>query len=209
MSLNTKYLEAKSLIVKHYKELLAKHKSGPEVAQCSLEGQQFRFSKLMEIGDLRGKEVLDIGCGLGDLYPALIDRFQSIAYTGVDIVPELVREATIRHRSARFLCLDLLETKLVERFDYVLISGIFNNAMSDSESFMKDMLIRSFSLCRKAIGFNFISKYANSYHETMAYHDPIGIFEFAINSLSRKVQVHHHYQRCDVSFFVYRDYDEV
>ena len=81
--------KSKQIIIENYRKLFLKHGSGPEVGQLSPEGQQFRFEKLIQIGDLRGCRVLDLGCGLGDLYPFLLKRFDKIDYTGIDIVPEL------------------------------------------------------------------------------------------------------------------------
>ena len=172
--------------------------------QNSLEGQVMRFEKLAEIGDLTGKRVLDLGCGIGDFYPYLKDRFAHFDYTGIDIVPEMIEFASQRYPDARFECRDVLLDPLTEDFDFVLICGIFNNEIPDCTGFLKEMTAAGFERCRVGMAFNFISTYVNFTHPTMSYHDPVEILGFCINKLSRKVAMHHHYQKCDVAAFVYR-----
>ena len=54
-------------------------------------GTQFRrFAVLAEIGSLAQTSVLDVGCGLGDLYGYLCTQNIWVTYTGYDLVPEMV-----------------------------------------------------------------------------------------------------------------------
>ena len=94
--------ESKQFIKDNYRNLFLKDGSGPEVGQWSAEGQLFRFEKLIQIGNLSGSRVLDLGCGIGDLYPYLLERFENIDYTGIDIVPELVAYADQKYPKAKF-----------------------------------------------------------------------------------------------------------
>jgi SAM-dependent methyltransferase len=149
--------------------------------------------------------ILDIGCGLGDMYPFLKDRFGAIEYTGVDIVPGLVEAAQTRRPDARFICQNILENPLTERFDFVLISGIFNNAEIPSSSFfIRQMLSAAYAVCNKALAFNFISSHVNFRDPKMAYFDPVGIFGYCLDNLGKKIVLNHHYEKCDVAVFVYR-----
>lgn len=196
--------ESKKIIIENYRNLFLKHGSGPEVGQWTPEGQQFRFEKLIQIGDLRGCRVLDLGCGLGDLYPFLLKRFDNIEYTGIDIVPELVDNAAKKYSNANFSCHDILINGIDGMFEYVFISGIFNNAIIDCTDFMKKVITVVFQHCTRGVAFNFISTYVNHIGHSMAYHDPIEIIQFCLKTLTRKVTMHHHYERCDVAVFLYR-----
>jgi trans-aconitate methyltransferase len=129
-------LKAKETIIANYRGLFQKHGGAPEAVQLSLEGQRFRFRKLMEIADLQNRRVLDLGCGIGDFYPPLLERFGQFDYTGIDLVPEMIDYAAMKFPRARFLCQDLFKDSLGETFDYVLISGVFNNAVSDCGAYM-------------------------------------------------------------------------
>jgi len=191
-------------VKKNYRELLARHRSGPAVGQWSEEGQLFRFTKLTEIGKLGGNRILEIGCGIGDFYPFIVEAFGNVSYTGVDIVPEIIEHAKKTHATASFKCVDILSEKLQERFDYVFISGVFNNAFPGVNNFLLDMISVAYGYCDKGLGFNFTSSYVNHTDPEMAYHDPVDVFRHCLEKLSRKVSIHHHYERCDVAVYVYR-----
>jgi SAM-dependent methyltransferase len=195
---------SRKIIIENYRKLFLKHGSGPEVGQWSYEGQQFRFEKLIQIGDLRGCRVLDLGCGLGDFYPFLLKRLDKIDYTGIDIVPELVDNASKRYLNATFLCHDILRFGIDGMFEYAFISGMFNNNIINCSDFMKKVIAVAFEHCNKGLAFNFTSTLANHIDPGMAYHDPNDIFEFCLKTLTRKAIIHHHYARCDVAVFLYR-----
>ena len=50
---------------------------------------------LVRLGDLRGRRVLDVGCGTGRLLAALVERFACKAW-GVDVSPEMLDVARAR-----------------------------------------------------------------------------------------------------------------
>jgi len=191
-------------IIENYRKLFLKHGSGPAVGQLSPYGQWFRFDKLMQIADLKDRRVLDLGCGLGDLYPCLVERFGHVDYMGVDIVPELISAAVRTHPHARFLCRDVLADPIDEIFDYVFISGMFNNAVPDCTGFLKEVITVAFRYCSQGLAFNFTSQFVNFREPEMAYHDPLEVLEYCLKTLTRKVVLHHHYERCDVAVFAYR-----
>lgn len=193
----------KDRIIENYRSLYLQHGEGPAVGQWSAEGQRFRFARLAEIGDLSGKSILEIGCGIGDFYPFLTGRYGKLSYTGVDIVPELVAHAAAKYPEATFYCQDLLEEDIPGRYDFVLMSGIFNNDMSGATGFLLDMVAKAFAKCRVGTGFNFTSDRVNRYDAEMAYHDPVRVLDFCLNQITRKVVMAHHYERCDVSAFLY------
>lgn len=196
----------KESIIANYRDLLSKHGDTPKGVQWSPEGQSFRFAKLMEIGDLTNCSILEVGCGLGHMYPLLNKKFRGIKYTGVDIVPESIALATRKYPAATFKCHDILKKKLDATFDYAFISGVFNNALPDGDptEFLMELTEAAFRSVRLGLAFNFISSHVNSRSPEMAYHDPAEVLNFCIRKLSPKVVMHHHYERCDVAVFVYR-----
>ena len=89
----------------------------------SRRSQLRRFAVLLEVGPLANTRVLDIGCGVGDLYHYLRRRGIAVTYTGFDILPEMVAHARRRYPEAQFEVRDVLQGLGSERFDYVLCSG--------------------------------------------------------------------------------------
>jgi SAM-dependent methyltransferase len=192
-------------IVQNYRRLFLEHGDGPAVGQWSAEGQRFRFEKLAQIANLRGARIVDIGCGIGDLFPFLISKYGEVTYTGVDIVPELVTYAAQKYPSATFVCTDVVAEPLDSTFDYGLISGVFNNEVENATGLLQQLVQVAFKMCSRGIAFNFTSNRVSRLDPGMAYHDPVDVFRFCIDNLSNKVTLSHHYERRDVSVFVYRD----
>lgn len=197
--------EIQQRLVEHYRECFLRHRDTPEGVQYSdASGQALRFQQLVKVGSLAGQRILDVGCGLGHLYPFLVTACGAVDYTGIDIVPETIAYAAAKHPQARFFCHDLQHAPLPERFDYVLMCGVFNNAMPGAAAFLREMVSAAFQQCSKGLAFNFISTAVNDQDPELAYHDPLEVMKFCLERLTRRVVIHHHYDRCDVSVFAYR-----
>jgi len=191
-------------LISHYRDLFLSYGDTPEAVQMSEEGQRFRFEKLTQIADLQGKSILDVGCGIGHLYSYLLSKLGAVDYTGVDVIKESVAYASQKYPEARFICRDILREDLDMKFDYVLINVVFNNAIPNCTDFLKELTSAGYQYCKLGLAFNFISAFVNVREEEMAYHDPSIVLEYCLNNLSRKVTLHHWYERCDVAVFVYR-----
>ncbi len=197
--------EAKQILVDNYRNLLFEHGTGPQVAHyTTVESQFMRFEELVKIGDLSGAKVLEVGCGIGDFYGFLNSKFSDLQYTGIDIVPEIIDVAKKRFPEISFECRDVLAEPLTEDYDYVLISGVFNNAIPQHTEFLQALTEESFKHCKIALGFNFISTYVNFSESAFAYHNPMEVLQYCIDNLSKKVSLFHHYKRTDVCVFVYK-----
>lgn len=115
------------------------------------EIQYKRFEAFLRMGDLSGKRVLDVGCGLADFYEFLTEKKIDVQYTGYDIVASFIERNQKKYPSAKFECRDILLFKPEEKFDYVFISGVF--AFGD-KLFFEEMSRRAFRLAEIALGFN-------------------------------------------------------
>ena len=76
--------------------------------------------------------------------------------------------------------------------------------MPECDIFMRELVTKSFKHCTRGMAFNFISAHVNFTDPEMAYHDPAQVLDFCIRNLTRKVVIHHHYERTDVAVFAYR-----
>lgn len=125
----------------------------------SKESQQKRFEQFLKIGDLNGKSILDVGCGLGDFFVFLKKNGIDCKCTGFDIVPGLLDIAKENYPDANYRLVNLALTPLKEKFDYVFASGIF--AFGDLV-FFKKMMKQIFNASKNASAINiFLTKESN------------------------------------------------
>ena len=94
---------------------------------------------------VRGKRVLDLGCGAGHLSIRLAEAGASV--TGVDFVPELLALAESRATAGRtapprFVQQDILQLDLAERFDCICGVAILHEMGSESYPQLVDRLKR-------------------------------------------------------------------
>jgi len=204
-------------LAQHYDALVRKHGDAPEASQWSDRDTQFRrFAVLAGIApDLAVSSILDLGCGTGALLTFLNEHVGfNGSYTGLDISPEAIKVARQNHPEARFLHHDLLTSTLDEYFDYVMISGIFNNKMKDEETcmqYLQDILTKAFGLARKGMAFNAMSKYVDYEDENLCYFQPEDIVSFCKKKLSSCVTLRHDYRVKDnvipfeFTMYIYKD----
>ena len=176
---------------------MAEHKDGPKaVSWGGKESQEIRFKVLGEIGDIAGKSVLDVGCGLGDLYNYLKDR--NVGYTGCDIVPEMVEAARKKYPEAKFI--DKFPN---QKFDYVFESGIFN---LETENWMietNSMIYKMFEMANIGIGINFLSSLSLNQKENSHYANPLDVIQF-ICLLTNKWSLRHDYKQNDFTIYAFK-----
>lgn len=179
---------------------------GDDPRSCHWESSViFQYDELTKSIDLNGSSVLEVGCGIGGFYDYCINQkgIKDFTYQGIDLVKGMIDLAQKKYPKAKFNVCNILEQPVYGGpFDYVILCGIFNMATRTED--MKKILAKSFEYCTKGMIFNFISTYVNFIDETMSYHNPQDILKFCIENLSRKVNMNHHYGKCDVSTAVYR-----
>ena len=181
-----------SRISKKYKELIQKYGDSPEAAQwSSRETQEKRFAILAGIGDLNGTRILDFGCGSGHLGTYLRSKNVQFKYTGVDIVEDFFDIARKNNPDARFGSLQEFEH---EKFDYIIISGVFNNKRRDNRKFYQASLKKLFNMCTRGVAFNLMSTYVDYKNENLFYESPERVLRFIKQKLTQFVCLRHDYE---------------
>ncbi|GAB4435517.1 MAG: class I SAM-dependent methyltransferase [Anaerolineae bacterium] len=161
--------------------------------------QWLAFEMLVGIADLRGADVLDVGCGLGDLYAFLAARGGVGAYRGVDLAPDLVAAAQARHPGASFAVVDILVSDL-EPADYVLASALFDARTPNSPAVLRAVLRRLFALARCGLAWNiFLEPTAPD-----QYSEPLGTLTAFCAGLTPYLTVRTDYNLNHATFYLYR-----
>jgi len=168
------------------------------------ESQLARFEILSGIADLNNLEVLDAGCGYGDLYPYLRKRYPAINYTGIEQNTSFLDIALERYgkdTQAKFLLGDFTNAAL-SPVDYILCSGALSYKNNEPD-FIKQRIEKLFRACRYGLGFNLLSKVKNPDGILVAY-NPDEIMDIS-RQLTYNVKIHSDYLPEDFSVFLYKN----
>lgn len=168
----------------------------------SQRSQRRRFEILSEVGPLANTRVLDIGCGVGDLYKYLMQQRIPVTYTGFDILPEMVAHARRRHPEAQFEVRDVLQGLGPERFDYVLCSGAFNVNFGRNVAAVQQVLHDLLRCCTRGVAINFLSTRARERDGILFNYEPESLFTYC-QTLTPQVRLLEGYLPNDFTLYLY------
>lgn len=199
--------------ISHFRELLARHHGTPmAVSSESVAHKQLRYARLSRVfEDDQSFTIHDVGMGLGEYYAFIRETFpdRRIDYSGSDILAEYCSEARKRFPEQRFYCRDITESDASDRYDYVVMSGVFHQRRDVQipvwEQFAQSLLSSSFHMCRKAIAFNFISPFVDFYQLEVYYCNIWKLVNFIRDELSRFFVIDHSYPLFEFTVLLYRE----
>ena len=122
----------------------------------SRTNQEARFSALVSVADMQGARILDLGCGLGCLYGYLKGKGWNGDYTGIDLLEPMVKEARKRFPEASFQRRDIVRNPPDGKWDFVLMSGLFNHRVKDNLESVREVVGSAWSLTTRALAFNIL-----------------------------------------------------
>jgi SAM-dependent methyltransferase len=172
---------------------------------ASPETQAAPFDAIERRGRLRGKSVLDVGCGRADLLGYLLARnVRPADYTGIEAVSELASAAERNCAEAaaaraglpaRVIRADFLREplRLFVGADVVVFSGSLNTV--DDEPFY-DTLRRAFEATADAVVFNFLDSPYLAGADYLRWRRPADVLRFCAG-LTRDVRTLNDYLHGD------------
>ncbi|MBI4682398.1 MAG: class I SAM-dependent methyltransferase [Nitrospirae bacterium] len=175
----------KEYVISYFDRMLQLHGDRPEALRYSAKGQLLRFEALLDIDtEIRGKKVLDYGCGKGDFYQFLKDRNIPVSYTGLDINEKLIGIAERKFPECKFKVFDIEKDILKEDFDYIFLCAVFNLNIERLDDTIQNVLKKLFDHCRTALAFNALSAHDPNKDFQLHYVYPEDLLEFALKNLS-------------------------
>jgi SAM-dependent methyltransferase len=199
----------RDVIIERYSRRFAEHGYDPRTLGWDKGKQQIRFRILTSQYDFRGKRVLDIGCGFGDLNQGLQRRAgQEYSYHGVDLVPALIAKGKDLYPAGNtsFSCADILSEDFTDNFDYAVASGLFNFTFKDvaNYDFIEAVINKALSLCRDGLAFDFLSDKVDRRQAEAFYSSPEQILGMAYK-YSRNVVLRNDYMPFEFAVFINKD----
>jgi len=170
-------------IRRHYQPRIEPGRANYDVVDwASAEAQQTRFAVLADNVPLEGATLLDVGCGLGDLWTYLRQRSINVGYSGVDLLPEMVTSAEKQNPGIRFVCGDIFDPSdgvldPDERFDVIFCSGMLNLDLGNNHEFLPAALRRMFELAGQYVAVNLLHIRCEDRYSHCAYYDPAAVME--------------------------------
>lgn len=190
---------------RYYQKLFEEFGDDPRSVQhVSFKEQCVRFEILTAEIDCE-ESLIDLGCGLADMVSYLTSIHYKGKYLGIDFVPEFIDYASIKYADisfANFKVLDLLKESLPKEYDYIVMSGIFNNRLeSDSNNkFLLETIIKAFEACQRGVFFNGLSTFVDFKEPHLYYADPLLLFNFIKTNITPFVCLKHDYVIRDGGF---------
>ena len=157
--------------------------------------QVLRFEALSRVWDFRDRTVLDVGCGICDLYEYLIPKGVN-RYIGIDFVEAYCRYARGRFSgsSIEIIHRDLYSSQPLPSCDIALVSGTFNVMNSESEdenySAIKSVMGRLKVACNIGFSINFLSDATTFRDRNLFYANSEKVLSIA-RGVSRRLLISH------------------
>lgn len=160
----------------------------------SVESQELRFKQIFKEFDLKNKTILDIGCGLGDLYGYLSKNVPgSFKYIGIDISRSVIEDAKKKYNETNAIFYHgSLEELQLEKVDITVVSGTFSYRFDGVKEYSKETLNRMFQISRVGISANFLSLNCDYQLAKNQHYDPLEVLGWGLG-LSEKVTLNHDY----------------
>lgn len=158
------------------------------------DDQILRFEILFRGLNPKGKTILDVGCGLGNL----IDYLDKVTggdfnYIGVDIAEKLISAAKEKYSrpNVKFYAEDVF-LDILNPVDISVLSGALSLKTTGIEEYACETMKRMFELSKEAACLNFLSKYVDFETEKNQHYSPEIIFSTA-KEFSKRVIIYHDY----------------
>jgi SAM-dependent methyltransferase len=172
--------------------------------------QAVRFAAFVRgFGSHEPNEVLDLGCGFGDLLAYLRALGWQGRYVGVDFMPEFIDVAHGKFKDDTLACWmvgDVLEIEIADAtFDACASLGLCNHLRNGGNlPFINALVQRAVSLSKRFVAIDFLSTTSDRRRDDLYFMEPTDALAIGLR-YSRRVDLDHSYMpfefmlkiRCD------------
>jgi len=155
------------------------------------------------------RTILDYGCGLGFLHTYLEQKGIVHQYLGIDIVPEFIASCNERVVSSAQFKLIQPDTEILEKFDVVYASGVFNiqtaDSKKDSLDYVQERILKLFQITTKVMIIDFLSPDVDFQQETAQHIDYRMVLDWLVPTSSRRWILRHDYLPYEYSLVMFKN----
>lgn len=200
--------EDKNKVIERYTRRYKEFGYNPKSLGWEKGKQEIRFEILTSQYNFNEKNVLDIGCGFGDLNKTLFSKTTCYTYTGIDLVDSLLDEAKKQYHGENiaFMKDDILDFNPNLEYDYAISSGVFNFKLADGNNyeFIESVIEKALSLVKDGLAFDFLSDKVEYQLEYTFHSNPEKILSIAYK-FSKNVILRNDYMPFEFSIFIIKD----
>jgi len=167
------------------------------------ESQRAKFGVLADVAPLSNKSVLDVGCGFADFSRYLNERYSDVAYSGIDLSENMIREAQRSLPGVDVRVGNVMDMAGDGLVDVVTANGIFYLLEEQALSLMQTLVSRMLEISRVALAFNSLSSWASDQEPGEFYADPLQTLGWC-RTLSPFVVLRHDYHPRDFTVYIYK-----
>ena len=188
-------------IAAYYDKLAIENGISPRTSDAnSQKSLEARWKVLSEVCDLRGKSVLEVGCGYGGFPRYLQKKITYLnSYTGIDISQKAIR-ASEKEGKFRFNLIHADAFDWTEKADVVLSQGPFYLA---DEQYAYKLIDKMWNLANEAVAFTGISTWCDVKDDYYRI-DPAKMLNY-LRKYTDKIVMRHDYWRGDCCFFMMKE----
>jgi len=171
--------------------------------------QKLRFEVLFRGLNPKGKTILDVGCGLGDLIKFLEEKTDGdFQYIGIDVAEKLISDAISTHfKSGReFYTGDIFAVTL-PKIDIAVLSGALSLKVDGIQQYAFKTMKKMFEISQEAACLNFLSRYVDFELEKNQHYQPEEVFSRA-KEFSKRVNLINDYPLYEFTIQMLKNYNE-
>lgn len=140
------------------------------------KNQKIRWDILLD-GVKNGDSILDFGCGIGDLYNYMNEKYNDFKYYGVDISENYINLAKNKYPNVNFKLINNLDD-INFNYDWFIASGVFTVYTTVND--LLDYIDKAYNQSKKGVSFNLIDEkyYPNidNFYEKRRGYNKLNIF---------------------------------
>lgn len=155
-------------------------------------------------------KILDFGCGTSHFYDYLLKSGleKNCDYIGMDINTESIKISQKKFPNNTYKFFDIHTSELSERFDYIVINGVFTQRLDLTVDYMDSFMFHSieklYAICDYGLAFNFMSEFVD-YKKDGAYHpDLYNLLNFLTQNISRNFIFRNDYGLFESTIYLYK-----